>query len=206
MTHCKYCLLVFLCFLMASCGSFGEGFLAALGGYGQGVYYPSTYSSGGNMDYLLDPNYAIAQAMAQQNQLNQVHAAIATQSTNQVLQEEDQQYQEYCRYNKKADGSNYSKDEWRAMMGAARQKASGSSQSSRPQNNSNTSSNSSSIKRCKKIGSNDVAHCNGTGICQQCNGNKKYYDTTLGLARWVDPCVICRGSGKCPSCNGKGSR
>ena len=50
--------------LLISCGSFGEGMLAALAGYNPYGYSSYGYSSGGNMDYLLDPNYAAAQATA----------------------------------------------------------------------------------------------------------------------------------------------
>ena len=58
-------ILLLACAIITSCGSFGEGVLAALGGYNPyGYGYGSPYSSGGNMNYLLDPNYAAAQATA----------------------------------------------------------------------------------------------------------------------------------------------
>ncbi len=53
--------------------------------------------AGGNMNYLLDPRYAIAQ----------------------VQQQEMQEYRQFSQYNKKADGSNYSLNEWRALQGQA---------------------------------------------------------------------------------------
>lgn len=62
----------------------------------------------------------------------------------------------------------------------------------------------SSTKRCAKLSATDIAHCGGDGRCPKCNGNKKYYDDTLGGAHWVDPCGVCGGSGKCPSCHGTG--
>jgi len=59
--------------------------------------------------------------------------------------------------------------------------------------------------RCLIIGGiSDYAHCNDTGVCRRCNGNKKYYTTAFGTGRWVDPCTTCGGSGKCPSCGGTG--
>lgn len=65
-------------------------------------------------------------------------------------------------------------------------------------------SNPSSGKRCKKLSATDMAHCEGTGVCQRCNGNKRYYTTSFGYGRWVDPCGTCGGSGECPSCHGTG--
>lgn len=65
---------------------------------------------------------------------------------------------------------------------------------------------SSSSRVCRKSSATDLAHCNGNGKCSKCNGAGKYYDTSYGVPKWVDPCVICRGSGKCPSCNGTGRR
>lgn len=172
----------------ASCGSFGQGFLTGLGnmgGYGGG-YGGYVAPSGGSMDYLLDPNYAISQVAAQ----------------------EEREYQTFSQFNKKPDGSSYSKNEWRSMKGEAiRSMNSGSSSSSYGgSSSSGVSTLSSSSHLCRKTNVSDMAHCNGTGVCQRCNGNKRYYDTSLGSGRWVDPCSVCGGTGKCPSCNGRGSR
>lgn len=78
---------------------------------------------------------------------------------------------------------------------------SGSSTSSQIEN---TTSSSSRI--CRKLSASDLAHCNGNGKCSKCNGAGKYYDTSYGVSKWVNPCGICNGSGKCPSCNGTGNR
>lgn len=61
-------------------------------------------------------------------------------------------------------------------------------------------------RRCQKLTANDLAHCNGTGVCQNCNGEGKYRDSSFGIDHWVDPCVTCGGDGKCPSCGGDGYR
>lgn len=178
--------------LITSCGSFGEGLLMGLGSMGSYSGYSSGYSgvgytsTGGNMNYLLDPNYAM----------------------QQVLSAEEQEYQTFSTYNKKSDGSNYSKYEWRTMKGQAIQnsKSSSSLSSGYSSSGSSSSSTSSSTKRCRKTSATDIAHCEGTGVCQKCNGKGRYYDTSFGTGKWVDPCGICNGSGKCPSCNGKGYR
>lgn len=214
MKRINHLILYCITLLCVSCGSFGEGLLAGMsgmGGYGYaGGYTPSAYNSGGNMNYLLDPNYAMAQTMAQQNQYNQVFNSIAAQTVNQVNAKEEQEYQNFCKYNKKSDGSNYTKNEWRALVGAAIQESKGRTTSSSTTSSRNTnrsySSSSSNSSICLKSSAADIAHCNGNGVCAKCNGKKKYYDTSYGVSHWVDPCVTCNGTGKCPSCHGTGRK
>lgn len=209
---------------MISCGSFGEGFLTGLAQYGamagglmgnptSRVQRAATSPKGGNLDYLLDPNYAIAQTVAQQQQWNQLNAAIMRTSVQQAQTKEELEYLEFCKYNKKADGSDYTKDEWRALQGQAlmtlkNKGTTSGSQSATSKNVTRTSGSGSttSRKRCTKINVSDIAHCNGSGICQKCNGKGRYYDTSQGRGRWVTPCVGCGGSGKCRSCRGTGYR
>lgn len=199
--------------ILCSCGSFGEGMLAALSSYGGGYGgYTSgaslgSMSSGGNMDYLLDPRYAMAQTAAQQAQFNQVASSIAQVTVAQVQSEEDQQYQEFCKYNKKADGSNYTKSEWRTFVGQAIQNSKSGNTSTRTTSSSNSGtgySSTSSSRRCTKLNVSDLAHCNGDGKCARCNGKGRYYDTSFGNGRWVNPCIHCKGNGKCPTCHGTG--
>lgn len=203
---------IIACTTLCSCGSFGEGMLAALSGYGGGYGGYASYgglgavSSSGNLDYLLDPRYAMAQTAAEQAQFNRVASSIAQTTVTQVLSEEEQQYQEFCKYNKKADGSNYTKDEWHAFVGQAIQYSKSKDSSgkiSTTTSNGFSSSATSSSRRCMKLTATDLAHCNGNGKCTRCNGKGRYYDTSYGNAHWVDPCNICGGNGKCPSCHGK---
>lgn len=81
-----------------------------------------------------------------------------------------------------------------------------SSSSGTSSSTTTTSSSSSSQKICKKVSATDNAHCNGSGVCSKCNGKGKYYDSSFGISRWVDPCTTCGGSGKCPSCHGTGHK
>jgi len=213
-------LYLILALTLTSCGSFGEGMLAALSGYGSYGGYASSnvfssVPSGGNMNYLLDPRYAMAQTLAEQQQYNQFFTATTQATAAQVNAEEEQQYQAFCQYNKKSDGSNYTKDEWRAFVGQAIvESKSGSysssstkSTTSRSSKSRNSSSSSSSTqRRCAKLTATDLAHCNGTGVCQLCNGKGRYFDTSFGNSRWVDPCSQCGGKGKCVTCGGKGYR
>ena len=182
---------------MLSCGSFGEGLLAGMAGYGGTGFYGGGYSSsgygGGNMNYLLDPAYAMAQ----------------------VSNKQEQNYQEFSKYNKKADGSSYTRNEYNAMIAQAAYQSSSSSSSSSYSSSysssssssySGSSSSSSSSRTCQKQSATDIAHCNGNRICSKCNGKKKYSDTSFGISHWVDPCVNCNGTGKCPGCGGTGKR
>lgn len=195
--------------VLTSCGSFGEGLLAGLSGMGGGMNYGMGYNyaatNGGNMNYLLNPQYAAAQTAAQYNQMNQVGNMIAAQTINQTIAQEEREYQQFCQGFKKPDGSCYTKDEWRAMKGQAINELKYGNSSSNSTYTSSSSS-SSSERRCVRSSASDYAHCGGSGICQKCNGKKKYYDTSFGNARWVDPCPVCNGTGKCPGCNGTGVR
>ncbi len=66
-----------------------------------GVVIDPSKLSQEDLNRLIDPNFAI----------------------QQVLSQEMQEYQQFCRYNKKPDGSNYTLDEYRALQGQAIQLA-----------------------------------------------------------------------------------
>ena len=67
------------------------------------------------------------------------------------------------------------------------------------------SGSSSSVSRntggykCKKLSATDKAHCNDTGVCQNCNGRK----VTLDMLGNTVECKVCYGKGICPSCQGR---
>lgn len=202
MKRIKYFLLAIFVPIFVSCGSFGEGLLAGLGnmgGYGFGGNSYMTPSSGGNMNYLLDPNYAVAQTMAQQQQYNQVFNNIAQQSVNQVLSEEEQEYQTFCKYNKKSDGSNYTKSEWRALKGQAIQNMNSG-------NTSGVNSNSTNYNRGNSTNTNSSSGgkpcniCRGTKKCWTCGGNRTYINP---LTNKRVACPNCT-NGLCSRCNGTG--
>ena len=197
----KYLLFALFLPVLVSCGSFGESLLAGIsnmGGYSYGENSYITPSSGGNINYLLDPNYAISQTMAQQQQYNQVFNSIAQQSINQVLSEEEQEYQNFCKYNKKSDGSNYTKSEWRALKGQAIQnmnsgKASGVSNSTNYNHSKSYNTNTASGGKTCHI-------CHGTKKCWTCGGNRTYINP---LTNKRVACPNCT-NGWCSRCNGTG--
>jgi len=66
-----------------------------------GVVVDPSLLSNKDLNHLIDPNFAV----------------------QQVLSQEWQEYQQFCRYNKKSDGSDYTLDEYRAFQGAVIQQA-----------------------------------------------------------------------------------
>ena len=202
MKKIKFLLLAIVTLMLASCGSFGEGFLAGIGNMGGYGGYGSSYvapSGGGNMNYLLDQNYAVAQTMAQQQQYNQVFNNIAKQTVNQVLSEEEQEYQNFCKYNKKADGSNYTKSEWRALKGQAIQNMNSGGSSVSPRSSSYGRSSSSGSSSSTSSGK--TCHiCHGTKKCWTCGGNQTYINP---LTNKRVACPNCT-NGWCCRCNGTG--
>lgn len=202
MKKIKFLLLGIVTLMLASCGSFGEGFLAGIGNMGGYGGYGSSYvapSGGGNMNYLLDPNYTVAQTMAQQQQYNQVFNNIAKQTVNQVLSEEEQEYQNFCKYNKKADGSNYTKSEWRALKGQAIQNMNSGGSSGSPRSSSYGRSSSSGSSSSTSSGK--TCHiCHGTKKCWTCGGNQTYINP---LTNKRVACPNCT-NGWCCRCNGTG--
>ena len=65
--------------------------------------------------------------------------------------------------------------------------------------NSSSASAGSGGYKCKKLSATDKAHCNDTGVCQNCNGNK----VTLDMLGNTIECKVCYGKGVCPSCQGR---
>lgn len=201
MKNLKLLFLAMAVLLLASCGSFGEGFLAGIGNMGGYSYGGNSYmatANAGNMNYLLDPNYAVAQTMAQQQQYNQVFNNIAQQSVNQVLSEEEQEYQNFCKYNKKADGTNYTKNEWRALKGEAIRNMNGSNTSVGSSNS--TVSGSGSSSRTNSTSGKTCHICHGYKKCWTCSGNRTFINP---LTNKRVACPNCT-NGWCSRCNGTG--
>lgn len=98
--------------------------------------------------------------------------------------------------------TNYLKAKNDAYAASNSSSTSSSTISSTPTNS--TSTPTSRGKTCLKISATDDAHCNGMKVCSKCNGKKAYWDNSVGVRHYVDPCMICGGSGKCPSCGGTG--
>ena len=188
-----------------SCGSFGEGMMAGMGAmYGGGNYGGGYYSGGNSYDYLLDPRYAIAQTAYAQQQRTQFLNATVAQTISQCEAKEEQEYQEFCRYNRKPDGSYYTKNEWRSMKAQMNSTSSSdytsSSSSSYSSNNSNTQS--SSKYKC--------AYCNGTGQVVKNDpappsfGIDQPKKTCPTCGNWYDPTVSVHYHQKCIHCGGTG--
>lgn len=134
-------------------------------------YSQPNYSNMGNINSLLDPRLAAIQ-------VNAMYYA---------------QYQEFCKYNKKTDGSNYTYGEWSALQGQSYQNVNGS--------NSQTSTDYQTRKRDilnTTVGEN-CQSCKGSGKCAACNGTK--VANSFGNTY---TCNVCDENGKCPVCDGTG--
>lgn len=222
MNTIRLLLLALTTLTVTSCGGFGEAFLMGLGntggygGYGGGYIAPS---GGGNMDYLLDPNYAAAQTMAQQQQYNQVFNNIAQQTVNQVSSMEEKEYENFCKYNKKPDGSNYTKSEWLAFKAQAIQNmntgggaAVFSTGATSGTINASGMSSFSQIQNSTSSSTQQTRH-----NCPLCNGQRRIvkdtYPSLFGTSDYKVRCNECggyfmRSTGHthitCPQCHGKG--
>jgi len=150
------------------------------GGYGS---YGGSYtapSGSGNMDYLLDPNYAAAQ----------------------VLSREEKEFQTFSKYNKKADGSSYTKSEWLAMKGQAIMNMNNGSPVVSTGTTVSTSSSSSSSSTYSGSSSSDKTcyMCHGTKNCWTCYGKRQYINPYTG--KYIT-CPNCT-NGLCSKCGGTG--
>ena len=180
--------------VLTSCGSFGEGFLAGLGNFANTCYYPSaSYTSTSSSSYnsgtsALNRNYT--------SELN----SLANQTIEQVYAQEENEYLNFKSQFKKADGSEYTKSEWRALKGEIY---------SQMNNNRNQSNNSVQNNSNVNASSKKCTTCNGSG--------RMPYDTfpeQYGLDNSYK--VKCNECGKffpkswghthitCKSCHGKG--
>lgn len=106
-----------------SCAEILMGMAAGMSGYNPYGYSPYGYNNSftpsysmGSMDYLLDPNYAIAQTQQQQAQMNNVQRQLMDVSVKQV---EQQQYETYLLMT--SGGTSLTYDEWKALAAQSAQ-------------------------------------------------------------------------------------
>ena len=180
MKKISYIFLVMLSMTLTSCsGEFWQGFAeGGLALLGSAAYMPSTSSMGsGNMNYLLDPNYAIAQT--KQNMHNEWYQATGGGKT--------MSYDQYWA----------AKAQYESSANTSQTKSSSSTSSS--YSSSKSSSASSSRHTCSL--------CNGTGRIVRdfhsatygydskvyCNECKSYYMKSTGH-RHIS-CTQCHGKG-----------
>jgi hypothetical protein len=73
----------------------GSAFAAGFTGYGQPMMYnPYSYQGGGNMDYLIDPNYTLMQVQQQRAQEEALNQQLINLSIQQTLQQEQLEFQQ----------------------------------------------------------------------------------------------------------------
>ena len=149
---------VFSVLMLASCGSFGEGMLAGLAGVSYGMPQSggsmgyNTVATSGSMDYLLDPNYAIAQ----QSQYN----SIATQSVNNTSSSRALSSYDY------SSSTGSSRKKCMKISASDNAHCNGTGVCSRCNGKGryyDTSFGNASWRHCSS--------CGGTGKCPSCNGS-----------------------------------
>lgn len=194
----KFQSLIFACVICASlssCETFLQGMAAGMGGYGYGMGYMPSYGGvgGGNMDYLLDPRYAMMQVAQQQAQMNAVNEQIIQTTIRQVNEAEQAEYQAAKKYR-----PGLTLEQFRREKAEAYQHVNSSENST----STRSSDISSSSKKCN--------HCNGTG--------RKVLDTNPPMFGMKDYKVKCNECGQtflkstghthvsCQYCGGTGIR
>ena len=186
-------------FLLCSCGEFLQGMSMALSGmnsYGLGYtpVYSSSGSSSGNLDYLLDPNYAYMQTQQQMSHLNAVNNQLLQVSAKQVEDAAEKEYQEAKKYR-----PNLTRNEYMLEKGSAYQALKQGSNLNSSVQVENSGSKTMSLRQC--------SHCHGTG--------KVPYESSPGTLGQSEEKVKCQECGisylksfghthiTCPICHGK---
>ena len=207
----KSALTILVSVMLVSCGSFGQGLLEGLASYGLGGYSGySTYScntNSENIDYLLDPNYAIAKTNSQIRELQQVSNYCMESAISQTNTKLESAYQTFRKYNKKPDGSDYSREEWTNMVGQALAEIKNEESTNSTPTETTTTSNKRTSYYKEHYGQKRCNFCNGTGVCSSCDG-KGYFYSNFSNEKIICPncyrkedlplgiCGHCFGSGE----------
>ena len=186
-----------VCFSFTSCETFLQGLAAGMSGfgYGYGMGYMPSYGYGGgsgNLDYLLDPNYAAMQVMQQQAQMNAVNEQIIATTIQQVNDAEQAEYQAAKTYRPDLTLEQFRQEKAQAYQNA---NSSGSE--------STTTTDYQQRSTTKDILNRTVGEictsCKGSRKCSACNGTKVAH----GLGNTYK-CNVCNENGDCPVCHGTG--
>ena len=207
---------------LTSCGSFTQGLLAGLAecasyGYGYGGYSSSdSYASSSSSTTTVNSTAAeeayqnLSQYQQDQIRLQQMNRELE-QMTNNFLKETKAQrlreYEMWSRYNKKADGSTYTYDEYCVEMGKAIQMMKEEEGAAKSVDLTNKPKKKESYYSTR-YGYRKCTLCKGSGTCSTCEG-KGYFYSNYGVGE-KNVCPNCwrkdgKPSGKCASCRGKGT-
>ena len=175
-------------------GGVASAFVDGAAGYGQPMMYnPYPYQGGGNMDYLLDPNYTLMQMQPQiaQMQARMAEEWKATQESQQYLRSMQNKWQSFPQgtggWNNMpvVSGTPVFIPESESSIGTI--------------GTTSSYSNSSSGAVCKT--------CNGGGKCNSCHGSGIRTDNLFAAGQNpTAKCGVCGGSGICVICHGSGRK
>jgi len=172
--------------MLCSCNSeMWQGVIAGIGAAASGMSY-TPYSSpsnrSGNMDYLLNPSFAVYQAQQQKAQEEATSRALMNISLQQAYDQEQAEYLEAKKHR-----PNLTLDQWRQEMGAAIQY--GIQQERSVQTNSNVITTNPSSNYT--VSPHDCSYCHG-------KGKIIYENSVAGLGMSSDHiqkrCNICGAS------------
>lgn len=200
--------ILYICFIyitliiFQSCGSFGEGMMAAMMGYAGGGYSgysspSSTYTNaygGSSMDYLLDPNYAIMQTNSQMNQMNRVQENLIRKTIKDVSEQEQAEYHaaKQFRPGLTLEQFRYEKAQAYQYMNETKGESATSSRSITSKSSKTTYDNRHGYKDCHA--------CLGLKKCATCNGKGWIRHT---MTNTTGDCPNCT-NGVCSTCGGDG--
>ena len=160
--------------------------------------YSTSYATGG----------PVAQSVANTD-YQQVYTQLMQKTLVDFEIKQEQEYQEFCRFVRKPDGSLYTRQEFNMMKAQAY----ADSKNASDENSNEAGSYSGkpdkdrgTQKYDSGYGKKDCHLCRGTGICQTCGGDG-IYDRGLGLGNGECPnCLLenMHRTGKCSRCQGTG--
>lgn len=196
--------------LLSSCEALMQGMAAGMGGMGYGGYGMGFGGVGtGNMDYLLDPRYAVAQVAQENAYFSNVFNGLATHTVNQVKNQEQTEYQQLLQFE---PDLTFDEFRWRKTQAQTLMKeAERGERNVRYKESSSVPSYSGSgcrschgTGKCRGYQHASVTllnlYCGGDGRCTKCYG-KRVSTNEFGS---TGSCTQCRGTGKCHMCGGSG--
>ena len=173
--------------------------------YGQYQAYNSGYAGGGNMDYLLDPRYAMQQTAYQNAEFQMMFNNMMQPYSQQIgtFQQEAARQMQFQFQN--ADQLNstplldFSNFNWNAVPVG---NVENYSEAYVTDYSSTSSSSVSSYSSSSKSGGQTCYLCHGTKKCWTCNGKMWYLESDFGTGKRLK-CPNCT-DGWCSHCHGSG--
>lgn len=146
------------------------------------------------------------------NYMNSEMQRLFVLSAVQVEQQNQEEYRQFCMFNRDADGNPlYTYDEWMAIRAEswARVQQSQNYSGDDVVDTGHSNGTNEYVQKVKdwndeRYGDKDCHICHGTGVCPTCNGDG-WYDGGFGTGQIKCPNCHSQYVGKCSACAGKGT-